>query len=209
MFKNYMKYIELREKLKNRSVFSLQDIRKFDPSFYRTRLSEWQKKGYIGKIVRGYYAFADMPQNDAWLFSVANAIYSPSYISLEMALSYYHVIPESVYGITSVTARITIIFRTRYSEFLYHKVSPRLIFGYNAVRSGTVVYRIAELEKAILDFLYLHPELKTENDMRELRIDADEIKYQLDRARFDSYLRFFQNKALEQRAHVFFSAINI
>ena len=84
-----------------------------------------------------------------------------------------------------------------------------MIFGYNAVRSGTVVYRIAELEKAILDFLYLQPELKTENDMRELRIDADEIKYQLDRARFDSYLRFFQNKALEQRAHVFFSAINI
>ena len=41
---------------------------------------------------------------------VANKIYSPSYISLETALSYYGLIPESVYALTSVSTRKTISF---------------------------------------------------------------------------------------------------
>ncbi len=92
----YMQFIEFKEKLKNYIVFSLQDIKKIDKNFYRSRLNEWQDKGYIKKIRRSYYIFDDLNLNEAILFLIANKIYSPSYISFEMALSYYGLIPEAV-----------------------------------------------------------------------------------------------------------------
>ncbi len=35
------------------TVFALADIFKIEPNFYRSRLNEWQKKGYIKKLRRG------------------------------------------------------------------------------------------------------------------------------------------------------------
>jgi predicted transcriptional regulator of viral defense system len=41
------------------------------------------------------------------LFMVANKIYEPSYVSLESALAYYKIIPETVLGVTSISSRKT------------------------------------------------------------------------------------------------------
>ena len=95
-----MQYIELKNGLKDFTVFSVSEIRKIDPHFHRRRLNEWQDKGYIKKIIRGYYIFSDLKLSEEVLFEMANRIYAPSYVSFEMAISYYHLIPESVYGIT-------------------------------------------------------------------------------------------------------------
>lgn len=89
-----MQYIELKEALKGFTVFSLMDIKKVDSSFFRARLNEWQDKGYIKKVIKGYYIFSDIELSENVLFDIANRIYSPSYVSFEMALSYYHLIPE-------------------------------------------------------------------------------------------------------------------
>ncbi|HOX16403.1 MAG TPA: hypothetical protein PLP18_09785, partial [Smithellaceae bacterium] len=97
-----MVFLALQEKLKDFIVFNLNDIRKIDAGFDLRRLSEWQEKGYIKMIRRGHYAFAGLQMNESVLFLMANKIYAPSYVSLEMALSHYSLIPESVYGITSV-----------------------------------------------------------------------------------------------------------
>ncbi|GAI56933.1 unnamed protein product, partial [marine sediment metagenome] len=96
-----MKYLELKSELRDFTIFSLNEIRNIEPGFHRRRLNEWQDKGYIKKVVRGYYIFSDLKLSEEILFKIANRIYLPSYISLESALSYYHLIPESVYGITS------------------------------------------------------------------------------------------------------------
>ena len=131
-----MQYIELKESLKEFTIFSLADIERIDSNFYRRRLNEWQDKGYIKKIIKGYYIFSDLELSENILFEIANRIYSPSYISFEMALSYYHLIPESVYGITSASTRRTYKFKTPIAEFSYRTIKHNLFFGYNLINYG-------------------------------------------------------------------------
>src|SRR3989344_4847720 len=67
-------------------------------------LHRYKKRGFILQIKRGLYVFPDVLPPDVY---IANKLYSPSYISLEFALSYHGVIPETVYEITSVTTKTT------------------------------------------------------------------------------------------------------
>src|SRR3989338_3736025 len=147
-----MQFIELRQQLKDFMVFSLQDIRKIEANFDLRRLSEWQDKGYIKMIRQGYYIFFDLVINEQVMFLIANKIYAQSYISLESALSYYGLIPEGVYAITSIYTRKTEKFKTMIAEFFYRKLKPELFFGYKLINIAEQQYKIAEIEKTILDY---------------------------------------------------------
>lgn len=50
---------------------------------------------------------------------IANRIYQLSYLSLETALSFYSVIPEGVYALTSVSSRKTQTMHTPVASFIY------------------------------------------------------------------------------------------
>lgn len=71
-----MKYLEFREALKSFTLFSNREIKKVDDNFHRRRLNEWQEKGYIKKIIRGYYIFSDLEMNENVLFEIANKIHN-------------------------------------------------------------------------------------------------------------------------------------
>ncbi|PIZ00699.1 hypothetical protein COY61_01835 [bacterium (Candidatus Gribaldobacteria) CG_4_10_14_0_8_um_filter_33_9] len=203
-----MQYIELKEKLIEYIVFTLQDIKKVNALFYRSRLNDWQNKGYIKKIRRGYYIFADQSLDESVLFYVANKIYAPSYVSFEMAMSYYGLIPESVYGITSVTSNKTNRFKTEIGEFIYHHLKPKLMFGYKLVTFGKgSLYKIAEIEKVILDYFYINSHLKTDADFSELRINEEEFKDKINSEKLMKYLSVFNNKSLEKRIKKFLKYI--
>ena len=122
-----MRFMDFKEKLKPFSVFSLSEIRKVDSNFQRRRLNEWQEKGYIKKVIRGHYIFSDLELEESVLFEIANRIYKPSYISFEIALSYYSFIPESVYIITSASTRKTYRFSTSIGTFTYRMIKPCLL----------------------------------------------------------------------------------
>ncbi|MDO9399759.1 MAG: hypothetical protein Q7T79_03700 [bacterium] len=203
-----MQYIELKEKLNEYVVFTSQDINKVDALFYRSRLNDWQDKGYIKKIRRGYYMFADQNLNEAVLFCVANKIYLPSYISFEMALSNYGLIPESVYGITSATSNKTNRFKTEIGEFIYHHLKPELLFGYELITLGGISYKMANIEKTILDYFYINSHLKTEADFSELRINEEEFNSKVNKDKLMKYLNSFNNKSLERRINKFLKYIN-
>jgi predicted transcriptional regulator of viral defense system len=87
-----------KNSLQNFQVFSVADIRAVHRGFDRRRLSEWQKKGYIIKIIKGYYIFSDVNIDEPMLWEIANKIYKPSYVSFENAMSHYRMIPESILG---------------------------------------------------------------------------------------------------------------
>lgn len=203
-----MQYLELKNHFKNFVVFSLRDIRKIEPAFYRQRLSEWQKKGYIKKVINEYYIFSDLEINELVLFIIANKICDPSYVSLEMALSYYGLIPESVYAITSVTSRKTHIFDSALGNFHYRKISPKLMFGYRLEKYGKRVFKIAEIEKAFLDYFYLNAHIKTNDDFFELRINSEIFLERVDRAKLKRYLEQFSNQSLKKRIDNFLNFIN-
>ena len=73
-----MQYITLKEKLRDFTIFPITEIRKLDTGFHRRRLNEWQDKGYIKKVIKGYYIFSDLKLNENALFEIANRIYGPS-----------------------------------------------------------------------------------------------------------------------------------
>lgn len=198
-----MRYIELRESLKDFTVFSLSDIKGIDNSFHRRRLNEWQEKGYIRKIIKGYYVFSDLELNENVLFEIANRIYTPSYVSLEMALSHYHLVPESVYGITSICTRRTYRFETPIAQFIYRTVKSSLFFGYELVKYENKVFKIASIEKAILDYFYLNPDVKTDSDFESLRIDRDMFFEQVNEKKLNQFLVIFAQKALTKRIRSF------
>jgi len=202
-----MQFIEFKEKLKDFAVFSLNDIRKLEADFDLRRLNEWAGKKYIKKIRRGYYLFSDLSINEPVLFLIANTIYRPSYISLEMAFSLYNLIPEAVYGITSVTSQKTNIFKTDVGSFAYRHLKPELIFGYELREYNGYSYMVAEIEKAVLDYLYLNSHLKDINDFKGLRFNAFEFKKKADINKFNKYLKAFNNRALSVRANQFLAYI--
>lgn len=198
-----MQYLNLRRQLKDFLVFSLNDIRKIEPSFHRQRLNEWQNKGYIRKVVNEYYIFSDLNIDETALFFIANTIYKPSYISLESALSYYELIPEAVYSITSVASRTTRSFDSELANFSYRKIKPNLLFGYRLISRDGHNFKMAEAEKALLDYFYFNPGCKTAGDFEGLRINKEIFREQVDMEKMKSYLRLFENKALGKRVFKF------
>ena len=198
-----MQYLELKTQLKDFPVFSIKDIEKVDLSFHNQRLSEWQQKGYVKKICKGFYIFSDLQINEAVLFILANRIYEPSYISLEMALSVYGLIPEAVYGITSVTSKRTNNVKTPVGDFSYRHVQPELLFGYELREHNGQYYQIAEMEKAILDYLYFNSKINDDESFEGVRFNLAELQERINREKFNKYLAVFSNRALEKRAKRF------
>ncbi len=184
-------------------VFSILDAQKMFPGMNTMNLVRWQKKGYLTKIINGWYCFPEyrVTENISWL--AANLIYPPSYISLESALSYYNLIPEAIYLTTSVSTRRTVHYDTPVGNFRYRTVKQAVYgFGQRLIESGTGMSSrkilIADPEKAILDFFYLNHQYTSEKDMVDLRLDQSTLKG-TDMAKLYSYLDRFKNKALDDR----------
>lgn len=198
-----MHFLNFKNKLKNFPIFSIMDIAKIDSSFHKQRLSEWQKKGYIRKIRQGFYIFSDLEISEGTLFIFANRIHQPSYISLEMALSVYGLIPEGVYEITSVTSNKTTRLQTVVGNFIYRHIKPELMFGYELKEYNGHYYKIAEIEKAILDFFYFHPDIDDEAGFDGMRFNVEEFKEHASIEKLHRYLLYYRNKALTHRINKF------
>lgn len=202
-----MRYIEFKDNLKDFTVFSLSDIRKADSHFHRRRLNEWQEKGYIKKVLRGWYIFSDLKIDESALFEIANRIYGPSYVSFESALSYYGLIPESVYGVTSASTRRTMNLKTPVAEFSYRTLKPKLFFGYDIIKYKDKNFKMAFPEKAVLDHLYINTSLKSREDFLEMRVNKGAFLKALDKKRMASFSKRFDEKALKNRAASFMEFI--
>jgi predicted transcriptional regulator of viral defense system len=190
-----MNFVYFKNSLRDFPVFSIADIRAAHGGFDRRRLSEWQKKGYIKKIIKGYYLFSDLDINESTLLAIANKIYKPSYISFETAMSHYQLIPESIYMITSASTRRTSMFETPMARFSYRTIKPALFFGYSLLAGGI---KMAFMEKAILDYFYINPAVRTEDDFVSLRINKEEILSRVNRERLTDYGQRFHHKRLSK-----------
>jgi predicted transcriptional regulator of viral defense system len=198
-----MRFREFQRQAKNLLAFNLNDVRKLDPDFHRQQLSDWLDRGYIQPLTGGYYLLADAEVDEGCLFMLANQIYEPSYISRESALSHYHIIPESVLGITSVSARKTRQLDSEWGRFIYHRIKPTLMFGYQVIHHDRLIkYKIASLEKTVLDYLYWNTRITSTDDFEGLRWNRQELVGLAENPLFKKYLKIFNNKALERKVHL-------
>jgi predicted transcriptional regulator of viral defense system len=200
-------WVEFQVKMGPFRVFSIGDVEKQFPSMNLMNLVRWQRKGYILRLRNRWYAFndAESHENIEWL--AANLIYSPSYVSLHTALSWFNLIPEMVVSTTSVSTRKTNKFSTPMGDFHYHRIKPELFgFGYvlenmGASRSGKGKSRkimVATPQKAILDFFYINSFYSTEKEMEDLRLNETELANIINEE-FYRYLERYESKALERR----------
>lgn len=119
------------------------------------------------KVRNGLYALRiDTPADEI----IANRLYAPSYISFEYALSRAGIIPESVYTITSATARLTREFIVNNKSFTYSRIKKQAYRGYRTEKIGGATVLIAEPEKALVDYLYfVDLKRKTVNERFNIR----------------------------------------
>ena len=202
-----MNKIDFQKRLISYGVFSLENIYKSFPDFSYKQISRWQKDGFLIKIKQGFYTFADQKIDDYFLFLIANKIYEPSYISLEKALKYYGLIPEEIFQITSVSTKKTNTFNNPVGSFSYRHIKESLFWGYHFISNSNQKVLIADAEKAILDYIYLHSELKTEDDFKELRINSNSFNENINLDKLNKYLSKFKNKKLNRRLEVFLKTI--
>ncbi|NDA61108.1 MAG: hypothetical protein EBX50_03595 [Chitinophagia bacterium] len=202
IIRNKMNYLDFRTALYSFEVFCTRDIEKLFPKFDSRRLVEWQRKGYIQKLINKWYLFADIPMNDRLRYRISNCLHRPSYISLESALSHYGLIPEAVYSVQNITTKKTIAYETIAGTFNYRNIKVQLFFGYQVDNNQTIPLLIASPEKALLDYLYLNHQLNTEEDIKGLRLNLTTFNDIINKDRLTSYAACFQSKTLNKRLYL-------
>jgi len=141
------------------------------------------KEGLFIKLRSGLYMLADYPANQ---YLIANRLYEPSYISFDTALSFYGIIPETIYTVTSATTKTTREFKVENICFVYHKLKRVAYTGYKAIKYLDNTILIAEPEKALADYLYFVALKK--RGLHYERLDLKKIK----KASLLGYVKLFK-----------------
>lgn len=141
------------------------------------------KEGKLISLKKGLYVWNSnsLPEN----FSIANVLYNPSYVSLESALSFYGLIPERVFSVSSMTFKTSKKFTNALGNFEYIKI-PTSYYSFGikriSIRDGQFSL-MAMAEKALMDKvittagIIIRSEIAAQKFLFEnLRIDEDQLK---------------------------------
>jgi len=110
-------------------------------------LRRLEKSGVINRIIKGKYQFSLREFND---FELANFLINPSYISLESALSFYGIMSQFPYTVTSVTPLKSKKINYQGKEYEFSHLDSKYFFGF--IKKDR--FLISTPEKALLDELY-------------------------------------------------------
>ncbi len=174
-----MKFDTLQNKLGKRDWFDLATavlVADEPRPHLQTQLYRWCRAGKLLPLRRGMYAFAECyRRTDIEPAALANHLYSPSYLSLQWALSWHGLIPERAVTFTSVATRQTRQFRNDFGAFTYRHLKPECFFGHHTVTLNGHDVCLARPEKALLDLWHLEPGAWDEARMSEMRFQNTEI----------------------------------
>lgn len=114
---------------------------------------------------------------------LASSILSPSYLSFDWALSYYGLIPEKVFSITSASLNVrkNKTFINKFGRYEFSDISVNAFSeGLTYIENGDYIVKIASKEKAICDSLSKWRVVRNIKDLKELlfidkRIDEEEF----------------------------------
>ncbi|MDO8430481.1 MAG: hypothetical protein Q7S72_00615 [Candidatus Taylorbacteria bacterium] len=202
-----MKYINFKN-LINKPFFRKSDLDYKSAGLAKIQLSRWLKMGYIHRIKRSFYIFADS-EDLLDPRTISFFLYEPSYISLESALSYYGFIPEMVPVTTCLSTRTTRTFINRYGKFMYRHITPDLFWGYVIIDTIAGKYLLAEPEKALLDYVYFNQKrLRNADDIHELRINEFEFKKVISIPKLKKYLAYYNSPHMSYVVNLILDHVN-
>lgn len=140
------------------------------------------------KLRNNFYILKDTRPS---LSLIANRLYRPSYISLESALSFYEIIPETVYGITSVSTKATREFASEIGIFSYQKIKKEAFIGYQLKNVHGENIFIADAEKALADYLYFV-------DLKKVSLNDRLYLKNINKKKLMGYISVFNRKSLKK-----------
>ncbi len=137
--------------------------------------------GEIIRIRRGLYCLAPKYQKKSInLYTLAQLVYGPSYVSLESALSRHGWIPEAVHGITSASSRKSKQFTTPLGVFSYDRVPQRVFYAEveRVTDASGNAFLMATPLKALADYVYVQKKDWTgiKPAISSLRIELGELE---------------------------------
>ena len=175
-------------------IFSHEDIKSFFPyeksPNLKKALYRWRKSGWICALKKGLYELTYPRDFVIPDMHIANKLYSPSYVSLETALSNYSIIPEVSMAVTSITTKPTRRFKNRHGLFVYRTIKPEAFKGYYVERQGAFDILTAEPEKALIDYLYFKGLRGKKLDLTGERIDITAVK-RLNKRKITDYAKLY------------------
>lgn len=169
----------------NNVIFLTKDMLRGDHSNEESlskNILRWCKSGELIKLRNGLYITKDTfnryGNTNGFTELIANKLRTPSYVSLEYALSKYGVLTESIYSITSITLKTKRVYNNPSGDYIYKSIKKSLFNGYKLEKFLLNEYYIATKEKALFDFLYfkantLPKDLSGLNIIEELRLNLD------------------------------------
>ncbi len=138
------------------------------------------QKGELIRVKNGLYILsADYQKYGINNFTIANLMVTPSYVSLESALSYYNLIPEAVYTTTSVTTYLTHEYSSPVGQFSFSHLKKNYFnHGFYQAELGANHFLIATPLKALIDTIIVkNKKYQTvEEIVEDLRFNWDEFK---------------------------------
>lgn len=144
---------------------------KVNPNVVRLQLSRWTRSGRIYQLRRGVYTIAPPYQKTKpHPYVIANHLQRASYVSMQSALAFYNLIPDTVNTTVSVTTGRPEYLSTPLGDFEFRHVKPGLFKGYQMTDLGDQQAFVATPEKALLDLVYLQPDGETREYLQELRL---------------------------------------
>ena len=160
----------------------LRDVSNENEESLSKSILRWCKRGELIKLKNGLYitkeTYSKHINTDGFIELIANKLRTPSYVSLEYALSKFGVITESVYTVTSITLKTKRTFNNLTGQYIYKSIKKSLFNGYKLEKFLSNDYYIATKEKALFDYLYFKAQTLPE-DISNLNI-AEELRLNLD-----------------------------
>lgn len=170
----------------------------------RDCIARMVKNGDLIRLKNGFFVIAEKIENVAVPYAqIANLLYGPSYISFEWALSYYQMIPEGVYVMTSASATKSRSYTTSLGTFDYiHLSHARYAIGIDQQENEAGRFLIATPEKALADLVHARSKKLEGKDLlidlvEGRRIDEELLK-NLNRSHLIAIAEGYRSKAVNE-----------
>ncbi len=184
-----METIKLIEKLKNKTVFNLNDISKINycsKEYSKIILNRLVKRKLVKKITKNKYTLKEN------IYVIASNLKSPSYISFWSASSYLGYTEQILNTIQVATTN-------RYNDLEFEKNKIKFIqlkdfFGYKKQQTDEGEIFIAETEKLIIDCLLRQKEMGNFDEIIKVFKKA-----KISKSKVIKFLKRIKNQSLIKR----------
>lgn len=164
---------------------------KYSGFVLKKRIYELKEKGWLVPLRRGLYFISDITSRgfvSISPFVLASAFNKGSYISLESALSFHNFLEQMLRTTASVTTRGSKQYTFQGHIYRYMSIQKKLYFGFKTEPLEGYYIKVAELEKALLDYLYFKNDIYSVDLLIEI---LGKVKGKIDSAKLFDYARAF------------------